>query len=69
MLSRVLYLSAIASLVAAHGTITAVKGANGITANAMGIDPTTPRDGSGAKPFQVCVYLSNLFCSNQRLFQ
>ncbi|CAE6427511.1 unnamed protein product [Rhizoctonia solani] len=52
MLSRVLYLSAIASLVAAHGTITAVKGANGITANAMGIDPTTPRDGSGAKPFQ-----------------
>ncbi|KAJ1302139.1 hypothetical protein OPQ81_000968 [Rhizoctonia solani] len=52
MLSRVLYLSALVSLVAAHGTITAVKGANGIMGAGMGIDPNTPRDGTRAKPFQ-----------------
>ncbi|KAG8690234.1 hypothetical protein FRC11_013014 [Ceratobasidium sp. 423] len=52
MLSRVLYLSALVSLVAAHGTITAVNGANGITGAGMGIDPNTPRDGTKAKPFQ-----------------
>ncbi|CAE6424590.1 unnamed protein product [Rhizoctonia solani] len=52
MLARVIYLSAIASLVAAHGTITAVNGANGITGAGMGIDPNTPRDGTKAKPFQ-----------------
>ncbi|CAE6387220.1 unnamed protein product [Rhizoctonia solani] len=52
MFARVLYLSALLSLVAAHGTITAVKGANGITGAGMGIDPSTPRDGTRAKPFQ-----------------
>ncbi|CAE6440161.1 unnamed protein product [Rhizoctonia solani] len=52
MLSRVLYLSALISLVAAHGTITAVNGANGVTGAGMGIDPATPRDGTKAKPFQ-----------------
>ncbi|KAH7098990.1 hypothetical protein BKA62DRAFT_328508 [Auriculariales sp. MPI-PUGE-AT-0066] len=35
-----------------HGAITAVKGANGVTGAAFGIDPSTPRDGSRAKPFQ-----------------
>ncbi|KAF8753654.1 hypothetical protein RHS01_06538 [Rhizoctonia solani] len=30
----------------------AVKGANGITGAGMGIDPSTPRDGTRAKPFQ-----------------
>ncbi|CUA68255.1 hypothetical protein RSOLAG22IIIB_07785 [Rhizoctonia solani] len=52
MLSRILYLSALVSLVAAHGTIVAVKGANGVTGAGMGIDPSTPRDGTKAKPFQ-----------------
>jgi hypothetical protein len=53
MYTRVLYLSALVSLAAAHGTITLVKGANGIDGAGMGIDPNTPRDGSKAKPFQV----------------
>ncbi|CAE6436217.1 unnamed protein product [Rhizoctonia solani] len=52
MYTRILYLSALVSLVAAHGTIVAIKGANGITAAGMGIDPETPRDGTRAKPFQ-----------------
>ncbi|KDN41275.1 hypothetical protein RSAG8_07544, partial [Rhizoctonia solani AG-8 WAC10335] len=52
MFARILYLSALVSLVAAHGTITAVTGANGITGAGMGIDPATPRDGTRAKPFQ-----------------
>ncbi|KAF8746997.1 hypothetical protein RHS02_00421, partial [Rhizoctonia solani] len=53
MYTRIIYLSALISLVAAHGTIVAVKGANGITGAGMGIDPSTPRDGTRAKPFQV----------------
>ncbi|KAG9076536.1 hypothetical protein FRC06_009455 [Ceratobasidium sp. 370] len=52
MYTRIVYLSALLSLVAAHGTITAVNGANGVTGAGMGIDPTTPRDGTRAKPFQ-----------------
>ncbi|KAG8716797.1 hypothetical protein FRC11_003885, partial [Ceratobasidium sp. 423] len=52
MYPRILYLSALVSLVVAHGTITAVNGANGITGAGMGIDPSTPRDGARAKPFQ-----------------
>lgn len=52
MLSRIIYLSALVSLAAAHGTITAVKGANGINGAGMGIDPSTPRTGTTAKPFQ-----------------
>ncbi|KAG8758950.1 hypothetical protein FRC11_002799 [Ceratobasidium sp. 423] len=50
--ARILYSSALVSLVAAHGTITAVNGANGITGAGMGIDPSTPRDGTRTKPFQ-----------------
>lgn len=44
--------ASLASTVHGHGTITAVTGANGITAAGMGIDPSTPRDGSRARPFQ-----------------
>ncbi|KAG9083748.1 hypothetical protein FS749_005762 [Ceratobasidium sp. UAMH 11750] len=54
MYTRFVYLSALISLVAAHGTITEVKGANGVTGAGMGIDPSTPRDGTRANPFQVC---------------
>ena len=42
--------------VAAHGTITAVSGANGVQAAGFGILADTPRDGSRANPFQVCPY-------------
>ncbi|CAE7056130.1 unnamed protein product [Rhizoctonia solani] len=52
MLSRALWFSTLISLALAHGTITAVKGANGISGAGMGIDPTTPRNGAGAQPFQ-----------------
>ncbi|KAG9102985.1 hypothetical protein FRC07_010110, partial [Ceratobasidium sp. 392] len=52
MLTRVVYLSAVASLAAAHGLITAVHGGNGYTGAGMGIDPSTPRDGVTAKPYQ-----------------
>ncbi|KAG8690753.1 hypothetical protein FRC08_010429, partial [Ceratobasidium sp. 394] len=52
MYTRFVYLSALISLVAAHGTITEVKGANGVTGAGMGIDPSTPRDGTRANPFQ-----------------
>ena len=41
------------SLARGHGAITAVKGANGVTGAAFGIDDSTPRDGSRARPFQV----------------
>ncbi|CAE6467862.1 unnamed protein product [Rhizoctonia solani] len=67
MLTRILYLSAIASLVAAHGTITAVNGANGITGAGMGIDPNTPRDGTRAKPFQILVSFVTVKSSPERL--
>ncbi|KAG8727066.1 hypothetical protein FRC12_022831 [Ceratobasidium sp. 428] len=52
MYTRIIYLSAFASLAAAHGVITAVKGANGVTGIPMGVDTSTPRDGTRAKPFQ-----------------
>ncbi|QRV82101.1 gEgh 16 protein [Ceratobasidium sp. AG-Ba] len=52
MYTRIFYLSALASLVAAHGVITEVKGANGVTGIPMGVDTTTPRDGTRANPFQ-----------------
>ena len=61
MLSRIIYLSALVSLAAAHGTIVAVKGANGVTGAGMGIDPSTPRTGSTAKPFQVRLYIISTF--------
>ncbi|KAH7092888.1 hypothetical protein BKA62DRAFT_751629 [Auriculariales sp. MPI-PUGE-AT-0066] len=35
-----------------HGAITQVKGANGVNAAAFGIDASTPRDGTRARPFQ-----------------
>jgi hypothetical protein len=54
MLTRAICLSALASLAAAHGAITAVKGANGLMGVGMGIDPSTPRNGVTAKPYQVC---------------
>jgi hypothetical protein len=47
--------ASLASTVHGHGTITVVTGANGITAAGMGIDPSTPRDGSRARPFQVSI--------------
>ncbi|GAA5867020.1 hypothetical protein JCM8547_008411 [Rhodosporidiobolus lusitaniae] len=40
------------SLVAGHGLVTEVKGANGVTAAGFGVDANTPRDGSKANPFQ-----------------
>ncbi|KAG9088722.1 hypothetical protein FS749_001944 [Ceratobasidium sp. UAMH 11750] len=52
MLTRAVYLSALASLAAAHGLITAVHGNNGVTGAGMGVDPSTPRNGVTAKPYQ-----------------
>ncbi|EUC61145.1 GEgh16 protein, putative [Rhizoctonia solani AG-3 Rhs1AP] len=52
MLSSLLCLSALVSLVTAHATIVSVQGANSIDGAGMGIDPTTPRDGTRANPFQ-----------------
>ncbi|KAG8775895.1 hypothetical protein FRC12_001214 [Ceratobasidium sp. 428] len=52
MLTRAVYLSALASLAAAHGLITAVQGGNGVVGAGMGVDPSTPRDGVTAKPYQ-----------------
>jgi hypothetical protein len=40
----------------AHGVITAVKGGNGVTAQAFGVVETTPRDGTKRTPFQVSSY-------------
>lgn len=39
-------------LVAGHGALTTITGANGITAAGFGIDPSTPRDGSSPNPFE-----------------
>ena len=46
-------IASLASKACAHGTMTGITGANGIQAVGMGIDTSTPRTGSGAKPFQV----------------
>ena len=35
-----------------HGAITSITGVNGISGSALAIDPSTPRTGSGARPFQ-----------------
>lgn len=48
-----LLLSTILPSVHGHGLITAVTGANGVTGTGFGVDASTPRDGSGRKPFQV----------------
>jgi len=45
-------IASLASKACAHGTMTGITGANGIQAIGMGIDTSTPRDGSGARPFQ-----------------
>ena len=55
--------------VSAHGLITEVTGANGVTGEGFGVVASTPRDGSGSKPFQVStstsctaeISLTNLF--------
>ncbi|KAG8735416.1 hypothetical protein FRC10_010621 [Ceratobasidium sp. 414] len=52
MLTQFVYLSALASLAAAHGLITVVQGGNGYMGAGMGVDPSTPRNGVTAKPFQ-----------------
>lgn len=55
MLSSTFILTILVSLASkayAHGTMTGITGANGIQAIGMGIDTSTPRDGSGARPFQ-----------------
>ncbi|PVG03631.1 hypothetical protein CPB86DRAFT_695004 [Serendipita vermifera] len=44
--------AALATTVHGHGAMVAVTGANGITATGMGIDPSTPRDGTRRRPFQ-----------------
>ena len=38
--------------VAGHGVITAAKGDAGGSGSAIGVDPSTPRDGTTAKPFE-----------------
>ncbi|KAJ8522091.1 hypothetical protein ONZ45_g1305 [Pleurotus djamor] len=43
---------ALALRVSAHGAITAVTGANGVTAQGFGVVATTPRTGSRRNPFQ-----------------
>ena len=44
--------AALATSVHGHGAMVAVTGANGITAIGMGIDTSTPRDGTRRNPFQ-----------------
>ncbi|OQV10600.1 hypothetical protein CLAIMM_14577 [Cladophialophora immunda] len=43
---------AVAELVAGHGAIIAATGDAGGNGSALGIDPTTPRDGTRRRPFQ-----------------
>ncbi|KAG8830366.1 hypothetical protein FRC18_008207 [Serendipita sp. 400] len=45
-------LIALASSVYGHGAIVAIQGANGVSAMAMGVVATTPRDGTRRNPFQ-----------------
>jgi hypothetical protein len=40
--------------VVGHGVLVAVNGTNGITGQGFGVDSSTPRNGTRAKPFQVC---------------
>lgn len=48
----IVLLAALVSSVHGHGAMVAVQGANGMTATGMGIDTSTPRDGSRRRPFQ-----------------
>jgi hypothetical protein len=50
--SLVILLAALASEVYGHGAMVAITGANGVTAIGMGIDTSTPRDGTRRRPFQ-----------------
>jgi hypothetical protein len=45
-------LLAIAELVAGHGAIVSATGDAGGSGSALGIDPSTPRDGTRRRPFQ-----------------
>jgi hypothetical protein len=45
-------LMASSSLVAGHGAIIGATGDAGGQGSAIGVDPTTPRDGTGRNPFQ-----------------
>jgi hypothetical protein len=44
--------ASLVSTVHGHGAIVAVTGANGVSSTAMGIDASTPRDGTRRRPFQ-----------------
>jgi hypothetical protein len=51
-------LGLLASLIAsvdAHGLVTNVKGANGVSAMGMGVLADTPRNGGLPNPFEVCL--------------
>lgn len=50
--SSLLALFALAGSASAHGVLTAVKGANGVTAQGFGVISTTPRTGTTRNPFQ-----------------
>lgn len=52
LLASVVVAASLVSQTSAHGTITAVTGANGVNAAGFGIIATTPRDGSKANPFE-----------------
>jgi hypothetical protein len=45
-------LLAVAELVAGHGAITSATGDAGGQGSALGIDPSTPRDGTTRRPFE-----------------
>ncbi|KAI8814601.1 hypothetical protein BJ742DRAFT_270394 [Cladochytrium replicatum] len=47
-----IFLLSLSTTIYAHSAITAVKGANGCTGTALGINLKTPRSGSRRRPFQ-----------------
>ncbi|KAM0745685.1 hypothetical protein T439DRAFT_319848 [Meredithblackwellia eburnea MCA 4105] len=63
----VFVLSLSVNTVQAHGTVTEIQGANGITGQGFGIDPSTPRTGSTPKPFEqdTSVIRNNAIASGQ----
>ena len=42
-----------------YGVLVAVKGTNGNLGQGFGVDPSTPRDGTKATPFQVSLWSIN----------
>ncbi|KAI8853618.1 hypothetical protein BC829DRAFT_367812 [Chytridium lagenaria] len=48
----VFYMSLMTSKVSAHGLVTQVTGANGVTGTGFGVDPSTPRDCTQRNPCQ-----------------